>query len=181
VAHDAEVEPAGEHVAELTKLARVDHLPDAAHRTVVEEGVADHEHPVALCSKPAQLLGFGDGPGERLLHQDVTPRLQHRGGDRGMRRHRRGHHHRLDPVVGEHRLQLRGAAGQRGDTSHPHQRGGIRVAHPAELEARALGEGAGEVDAPVAAPHQGDVDHAGHQGASPDGWAAAGSMPASRR
>ena len=151
-----EVEPVGVDVVDVAELAGGRDLLELGHARVVLEQVADHQGPARPLGGGDGPLGLLDGLRERLLDEAVLARVEHALGQRAVGRHRRGEHDRVERVVGQQVVEVRGEAGA-GEARRPALAGGLGgVAAPRQLAARDAREVAGEVRAPVA--EAGDAD-----------------------
>ena len=134
-----------EHVAELVGDDQLLQLRDGR---VVEQQVRGHEHAVALRRERAELLHLAGAHRGRLLDHDVLAREQRALREVVVRGNRRRDHDRVEPVVGEHLVEVGCRARLRVAGGHRRAEVAVEVAEPPEVGQ--LVEVARKVRAPVA-------------------------------
>ena len=148
-----EVEPVAVDVAKLAELTRVHDLLQREHARVVLEQVPDHQQPPRLGGGRNRQLRVGDRLRKRLLDEAVLARLEHPGGERRVRRHRRREHDRVERGVAQQLIEVAGEARRGKLAGEALASLRVGVAAPGQLALGKRGEVAREVRPPVAEAH----------------------------
>ena len=155
----AEVQPVRVDVVHVAELAGAHQLAELLNARVILEQVTDHQDAVGCPRGLDEGLRLRSRAAHRLLDKAVLPGFEHPRGELCVGRHRRGHHHGVERVVGEQVVERARGARRREGRPPALERLLGRVAEPGQLRVGKPVEIAGEVRSPVAEADHPDARH----------------------